>query len=59
MELQFSGSQRRYSVHEIDTAMATFPREQPDALFVSACPFFTDRRVQLAQLATHYMVPAT
>jgi putative tryptophan/tyrosine transport system substrate-binding protein len=44
---------------EIDAALATFSRERPDALFVSAGPFFTDRRVQLAQLAARHMVPAT
>jgi ABC-type uncharacterized transport system substrate-binding protein len=44
---------------EIDAALATFQRERPDALFVSAGPFFTDRRVQLAQLAARHMVPAT
>jgi putative ABC transport system substrate-binding protein len=44
---------------EIDAALATFLRDKPDALFVSAGPFFTDRRVQLAQLTARYMVPAT
>ena len=44
---------------EIDSALAAFQRERPDALFVSAGPFFTDRRVQLVQLAARYMVPAT
>jgi putative ABC transport system substrate-binding protein len=44
---------------EIDVALATFLRERPDALFVSAGPFFTDRRVQLAQLAARHMMPAT
>ena len=44
---------------EIDAALATFLRERPDALFVSAGPFFSDRRVQLAQLAARHMVPAT
>jgi putative ABC transport system substrate-binding protein len=44
---------------EIDVALATFLRERPDALFVSAGPFFTDRRVQLVQLAARYIVPAT
>ena len=33
---------------EINAAFATFVREQPDALFVSSDPFFTSRRVQLA-----------
>jgi putative ABC transport system substrate-binding protein len=43
---------------EIDAALATFLRDKPDALFVAAGPFFTDRRVQLAQLTARYMVPA-
>ena len=34
---------------EIDAAFATFVRERPDALFVGPDPFFTSRRVQLAQ----------
>jgi CheY-like chemotaxis protein len=42
----------------IDAAFATFVREQPDALFVSNGPFFTSRRVQLANLASRYAVPA-
>jgi putative ABC transport system substrate-binding protein len=46
------------TAREIDLALATFQRERPDALFVSAGPFFTSRRVQLAQLAARYMVPA-
>jgi putative ABC transport system substrate-binding protein len=46
------------TAREIDAAFATFLRERPDALFVSAGPFFTDRRVQLAQLAARHMVPA-
>ena len=33
---------------EIDAAFATFVRERPDALFVGSDPFFTSRRVQLA-----------
>jgi putative ABC transport system substrate-binding protein len=44
---------------EIDTAFATFLRERPDALFVSAGPFFTGRRVQLTQLAAFHRLPAT
>ena len=34
---------------EINTAFATLVRERPDALFVGTDPFFTSRRVQLAQ----------
>jgi putative ABC transport system substrate-binding protein len=40
------------------TAFATFAIERPDALFISSGPFFTNRRVQLAQLATRYLIPA-
>jgi putative tryptophan/tyrosine transport system substrate-binding protein len=36
---------------EIDAAFATFVRERPDALFVGADPYFTVRRVQLANRA--------
>ena len=43
---------------DIDAAFATFASERPDALFVSSGPFFTNRRVQLAQLATRYSIPA-
>ena len=44
---------------EIDAAFATFVRERPDALFVGGDPFFTSRRVQLAQLAARHAIPAT
>ncbi len=47
------------SSREIDAAFATFARERPDALFVSSSPFFTSRRVQLAQLAARHALPAT
>jgi putative tryptophan/tyrosine transport system substrate-binding protein len=43
---------------EINAAFATFAQERPDALFVGGGPFFTARRVQLAQLAARYAVPA-
>jgi ABC-type uncharacterized transport system substrate-binding protein len=43
---------------EIDDAFATFARERPDALFISSGPFFSDRRVQLAHLATRHALPA-
>jgi putative ABC transport system substrate-binding protein len=43
---------------EIDAAFAAFTRERPGALFVNTGPFFTSRRVQLAQLATRYAIPA-
>ena len=42
---------------EIGEAFAAIERERPDALFVSIGLFFTARRVQLATLATRYMVP--
>jgi ABC-type uncharacterized transport system substrate-binding protein len=44
---------------EITAAFATFVSERPDALFVGPDPFFTSRRVQLAQLATYHRMPAT
>jgi putative tryptophan/tyrosine transport system substrate-binding protein len=43
---------------EIDAAYATFAVERPDALFISSGPFFSDRRVQMAHLATRYALPA-
>ena len=42
---------------EIDAAFATLRRERLDALFLGADPFFTSRRVQLANLATRHVVP--
>jgi putative tryptophan/tyrosine transport system substrate-binding protein len=44
---------------EIDAAFATLQREQPDALFVSADPYFTARRIQIVQHAAHGSIPAT
>jgi putative tryptophan/tyrosine transport system substrate-binding protein len=46
------------TVADIDAAFATFANERPDALFISSGPFFTNRRVQLADLAARYKVPA-
>jgi putative ABC transport system substrate-binding protein len=43
---------------EIDAAYATLARERPDGLFISSGPFFSDRRVQMAHLATRYALPA-
>jgi putative tryptophan/tyrosine transport system substrate-binding protein len=43
---------------EIDAAFATFVNERPDALFISSGPYFSNRRVQLAHLATRYAIPA-
>jgi putative ABC transport system substrate-binding protein len=42
---------------EIDAAFATLVRERLDALFLGADPFFTSRRVQLANLATRHGAP--
>jgi putative ABC transport system substrate-binding protein len=42
---------------EIDAAFATFGRERPDALFVTADRFFNSRRVQLATLAVRERIP--
>src|SRR6516162_3715701 len=44
---------------EIGEAFAAIERGRPDALFVSTELLFTARRVQLATLATRYMVPMT
>jgi putative ABC transport system substrate-binding protein len=46
------------SSREIAAAFASFMRERTDAVFVSAGPFVTSRRVQLALLAARYAVPA-
>jgi putative tryptophan/tyrosine transport system substrate-binding protein len=43
---------------ELDAALATIARDRLDALFISSGPFFTNRRVQLAHLATHHRIPA-
>jgi putative ABC transport system substrate-binding protein len=43
---------------EIDTAFEILAGERTDALFISSGPFFTDRRVQLAHLATRHAIPA-
>jgi putative ABC transport system substrate-binding protein len=44
---------------EINAAFATLANERPDALFVSADPFFTIRRVQLANLAARHGIPSS
>jgi hypothetical protein len=44
---------------EIDAAFAAIAGERADALFVASDPFFVTRRVQLANLASHYSIPAT
>jgi ABC-type uncharacterized transport system substrate-binding protein len=44
---------------EIEAAFASFMRERPDALFVSADAYFYTRRVQLTHLASRHAVAAT
>jgi putative tryptophan/tyrosine transport system substrate-binding protein len=44
---------------EINAAFAAMARERPDALFISSSPFFSTRRVQLANLASRHAIPAT
>ena len=44
---------------EIDAAFATIVRERPDALFFASSPYFTNRRIQLVQLAARHAIPAT
>jgi putative tryptophan/tyrosine transport system substrate-binding protein len=46
------------TITEIDTAFAALASERPDALFISSGPFFLNRRVQIAHLATRYAIPA-
>jgi putative ABC transport system substrate-binding protein len=47
------------TISEINSAFATFEHERPDALFVNGDPFFTARRVQLANLAARERIPAS
>jgi putative ABC transport system substrate-binding protein len=42
---------------EIDLAFAPTAHERPDAFFVASDPFFTSRRVQLANLASRHLMP--
>jgi len=44
---------------EINAAFATLAHERPDALFVSADPFFTVRAVQLATMAARHAIPSS
>src|SRR5262249_4241141 len=44
---------------EIDAALATMSHERPDAVFVASSAFLNGRRVQLAQLAAFYRLPAS
>ncbi len=47
------------SSNEIHAAFATIARERPDALFLGSDPFWTGRRVQLANLAVRHAIPMT
>jgi putative ABC transport system substrate-binding protein len=42
---------------EIDAAFVALAHDKPDALLVGTSAFFTNRRVQLANLASHYSIP--
>ena len=46
------------TIAEIDTAFAALASDRPDALFISSGPFFANRTVQLAHLATRHAIPA-
>ena len=50
---------RASTSREINAAFATFVNERPDAVFVGGDPFFNDRRIQLANVASYHKVPAT
>ena len=45
------------TVGEIDSAFASLAQKRTEALFVSVHPFLTNRRVQIATLATRYAIP--
>jgi putative ABC transport system substrate-binding protein len=44
---------------DIDVAFEGIAREHLDGVFVGQSPFLNSRRVQLAQLAAHFSIPAT
>jgi putative ABC transport system substrate-binding protein len=46
------------TIAEINTAFTVMARERLDALFVASDPFFNQRRVQIANLASHHSIPA-
>src|SRR5438132_893772 len=46
------------TIRDIDTAFASLVQKRADALVIAPDALFTNRRVQLATLATHYRVPA-
>ena len=50
---------RARTIGEIDAAFAAFAGERPDALFLGADPFFTSRRIQLANLTSRHAIPMT
>jgi putative tryptophan/tyrosine transport system substrate-binding protein len=45
------------TIGEIDNAFASRPQKGTEALFVAPSPFLTNRRVQIATLATRYAIP--
>ena len=47
------------TIREINAIFESFERERPDALFVAGDGFFTSRRVQLVNLASRYVIPAS
>jgi putative ABC transport system substrate-binding protein len=46
------------TIAQIDAAFAALASERPDALFISSGPFFGNRFVQLAHLASRHAIPA-
>jgi putative tryptophan/tyrosine transport system substrate-binding protein len=50
---------RARTIGEIDAAFTAFAREPPDALFIATDPFFTSRRIQLANWASRHGIPMT
>jgi putative tryptophan/tyrosine transport system substrate-binding protein len=46
------------TIAEIDAVFAALASDRPDALFISSGPFFGNRSVQLAHLATRHAIPA-
>jgi putative ABC transport system substrate-binding protein len=50
---------RARTIGEIDATFTAFARESPDALFVGTDPFFTSRRIQLANWASRHAIPMT
>jgi putative ABC transport system substrate-binding protein len=51
-------SYRVSTSQEINAAFATLARERPEALFFAGDGFFTNRRVQLVNLASRHAIPA-